>query len=251
MDELEYQRNVKLVDFLLETKNKLITFCFLTVFSMLGVVLTEEKNHSKELSYYFIYIIPFFILIPISARIIYYRLWVAYINAEIHVKTKLYPNTSTIQTEQPTIDMPYICFYKLNYPFKIFYTLSKILQYSIDFIVNFEVFILSLCCFLLFLIKTWNSFESSNMWWWILYLVPVTGTVYIFFMCKSILNYDKIYKYHIKQWTWYMEATTHKPSLPQPQPEITGWKTFLPFRKQRDKASLPTQSENVHSQTNV
>jgi len=66
----EYERIVKRLEFNLATRTNLLTLSFTTVFALLAIALTAEPEKINS----FIFIMPFFLIIPFAARITYYRI---------------------------------------------------------------------------------------------------------------------------------------------------------------------------------
>ena len=66
----EYERIVKRLEFNITTRTNLLTLSFTTVFALLAIALTAEPEKINS----FIFIMPFFLIIPFAARITYYRI---------------------------------------------------------------------------------------------------------------------------------------------------------------------------------
>lgn len=185
--------------FLLETKNKLIMFAFVVVFSSLGVFISDKIPTKNSVIKCILYIIPFFVLVPISSRIVYYREWGAYLSAKIFVFSE---RDSSDGTEH--IRYPYICFCKITYKNKFFQSVENFLQKIVDIMVNFEIFSLNLCCVIIFFVNLYDSYSSLGLLASLICsLIPIVSTVYIFLICKAVYKYDDIYNYHVKQWEEY------------------------------------------------
>ena len=68
--------------------------------------------------------------------------------------------------------------------------------------VNFELFILSLCCFFILLIKI--SFSTYNILSFsICVLISICSNIYIFFVFMYVSNYEKLYNSNKTKWRIY------------------------------------------------
>ena len=189
----EYKEDINLRSFLLQTKNNLIIKSFIIVFTMIGIFICD-KNFIPE-KYKFnilLYVIPYFMLVPIASRVSYYRTWCAYLSAKINVltnnKTDNFPEISFLQHYDTSKS-------KIN-NFKLF------IHKTICIMVNFELFILSLCCFFILLIKisfsTYNILSLS-----ICLLISICSNIYIFFVFMYVSNYEKLYNSNKIKWIIY------------------------------------------------
>lgn len=73
----EYAKLIKQLEFFDTTRNNLLTFSFTAVLTILGVSLTINMNSFNV----WLCLIPFFLIIPFTARISYYRLASAHIHS--------------------------------------------------------------------------------------------------------------------------------------------------------------------------
>lgn len=73
----EYDRLVKLLDFYDTTRNHLLSFSFTAVLAIIGAALAIETDKLNV----WLYLMPYFLIIPFTARIAYYRLASAHINS--------------------------------------------------------------------------------------------------------------------------------------------------------------------------
>lgn len=69
----------------LDTRNSYLTFCFSSFVPLLGVILTDKVD-----DIFWLYLLPFFIIIPYSARIVYSRMLHAKMEAYLSV---FFPNS--------------------------------------------------------------------------------------------------------------------------------------------------------------
>lgn len=189
--------------FLLEVKNRLLMFCYIYTFSFLGVLLVEYRDINNWCDVV-IYTIPFFILLPFSCRIIYYRIWIIHENAYMHVFARdnfLLDNTNYI-TQRPQISI-----YKSEYRFKFFNKIDQIIQTAIDFIVNNEISILALLCNIVYFIKTYKIALIHPFFYAIISLLPIFSCLFIIYICCSTYKYCLLHKRQVKEWSEYKKKT--------------------------------------------
>lgn len=80
----EYNKLIKRLEFCDTTRNSLLTFSFTAVLAALGVALNVEMDEVSS----WLCLLPYFLIIPFSARISYYRLSSAHINSFLRVFAK-------------------------------------------------------------------------------------------------------------------------------------------------------------------
>ena len=83
--EKEYEKLVKRIEFFDSMRNTLLTFSFTATLAVLGLAISEAMDARGS----WICLIPFFLIIPFSARISYYRLASAHINSFLRVYAPL------------------------------------------------------------------------------------------------------------------------------------------------------------------
>ena len=199
---IEYQDDLNLRNFLLQTKNNLIIKSFIIVFSMIGILICDKililQNEIKNITI-FVYIIPYFILVPISSRVAYYRIWGACLSAKINIftnnKVDSYPEISFLNDNNLQNSKKYrfsLCIHKI-----------------ICFMVNFELFILSLCCFFILAISIIiNNYNFISIV--ICFIISIISNIYIFLIFKNIYNYKKLYNINKQKWITYKNKYKYK-----------------------------------------
>lgn len=81
IDNIEYDKLIKRLEFFDTMRNNLLTFSFTAVLAVLGIALQMEMDSVCS----WICLIPYFLIIPFSARISYYRVASAHINSFLRV----------------------------------------------------------------------------------------------------------------------------------------------------------------------
>lgn len=175
----------------------------------------------KTIGSAFIYVIPFFILVPFACRVAYYRVWHMYLSAYINI---FYGTRFSFGDEEldsffiPQISLcckKYSCIphktgeieevetaIKIQneiYKHNGCSILDKVIHHLMCFFVNFELFILSLACLGLFFIRTYNYFDYSSGWF-VIYLISVVSTVLIFAVSYNGYSYGRGYRSFERQW---------------------------------------------------
>lgn len=185
--------------FLLEVKNRLLMFCYIYTFSFLGVLLIKYRE-VNDWSDVIIYTIPFFILVPFSCRIVYYRIWAIHENAFMHVFAK---DEFLIDYTNSLIKKPYISIYKSEYRFRFFNKTDRIIQIVIDYIVNNEISILALLCNIVYFIKTYKVALKYYIFYPFISFLPIISSIFIIYISCSAYKYSLLYKFQVKEWEEY------------------------------------------------
>lgn len=178
----DYELNY-LSEYLHETRsihNNLLTFSFTAVLAVLGIAFSNTG--SENLIPPFLYLLPFCLIIPFTARITYYRMSGAHIESFLNVfysESRIFSCGCLFVKENQ------------NSKFKI-----------ISFLVNFEMFILSCVCTILLINALLNN--------------KVSGIKFFLQLCCSIIclileiiiilqgyNYEKIYLHFRSKWKLY------------------------------------------------
>ena len=77
ISDKEYEKLIKNLEFFDTMRNNLLTFAFTAALTTLGVALAIDTTKVNV----WIFLVPFFLIIPFTARISYYRLASAHINS--------------------------------------------------------------------------------------------------------------------------------------------------------------------------
>lgn len=84
VDDLEYGKLIKRLEFFDSMRNTLLTFSFTAVLAVLGIAIKDEMNSVNP----WMCLVPYFLIIPFAARISYYRLASAHINSFLKILAK-------------------------------------------------------------------------------------------------------------------------------------------------------------------
>lgn len=160
----------------IELHNKLIMFAITTTVAILAFAFSQNNAY--------LFLLPFCVIIPVSLRVIYYRSAMvkisAYIAAFIEPKNKNY-NWETRN-------------HKLN--ISINNNITKALRSNI----NYDCLILSISCYILFVVRFLNMTSKINFDFWIAVISPIL--LVIIELILSIKG-NKLYKtkqYWIDKW---------------------------------------------------
>lgn len=150
-------------------------FSFTTTIATFAVAI-QKKSSPEDI---FFYMLPFFILVPFSARITYYRIWRCYLKSYLEIfSSDIYIFNGYM--EKPKIEKNF---------------LDKI----IGMFVNFEMFVLSIACTFVYYIKCYIYFKYS-LSYIMIFSIPLILTFLIFLFCFSAYDYSKIHSLYIDRW---------------------------------------------------
>lgn len=176
----EYDKLIKRIEFYDTTRNQLLTFSFTSVLTVLGVSLAIEMN----LFSVWICLIPFFLIIPFTARIAYYRLASAHINSFLRKF-----NSVNMQFELGTE----------------FVNEGKCRHYKIiAWLVNHEMVLLGLATSCIFYLKYIFLIDKWNFWNYISGIVPLILMLVVYIIADSTFAYKKIVNSFSKEWEQYL-----------------------------------------------
>ena len=161
--------------FLLDTKNKILMFAFATTLAMFGAALKIESS-SQDI---YIYTLPFFLLLPFTARITYYRIWCCHQQTFLKIFAQdrfvFKDNEKEVPIERHFLD--------------------KI----IAFLVNFEMGFLAIACLIIYIVKSWEHYTNS-IGHFLAFSFSIIATILICSFCISALNYSKMSSYYLEKW---------------------------------------------------
>lgn len=177
----EYNMHIGTLEFYDTTRNSLLTFSFTTVLALVGVIIAMDTPISP-----YICLFPYFLIIPFTARITYYRLSSAHINAFLRVyapEKTIFKRASTIVRE------------KHNWVY-IF----------IAWFVNHEMFLLSIAVGIIYVyqyqaVTDVDSFENI-----IKLFIPLPFILLDYVITHSTNSYPKLLNHYQKQWIEYRET---------------------------------------------
>ncbi len=183
IDNLEYSRLTKRLEFYDATRNTLLTFSFTSVLTVLGIALQMDMDMQTS----WICLIPYFLIIPFSARISYYRISSAHISSFLRIFAK-----DKMQFEIGAKDVPE----------------GKGVRYSfIAWLVNHEMVLLGAASSTIFYFKyipevmTWNFGAHLGA------LVPVLLLCIVFIITDTSYNWGDMISKNSICWKKIARAT--------------------------------------------
>lgn len=178
----EYDKLIQRLVFFDTMRNNLLTFSFTSVLAILGVSLALEMNSTNV----WICLFPFFLIIPFTARISYYRLASAHIGSFLKEFAK-----ENMQFEIGTRFVPENgC---KRYP-------------QIAWLVNHEMVMLSAatsCTFYVKYVGAMTSWTYYNYIGYIGFVIPIVLTVFVYLLSDSTYIYDNLMKVFEERWGLY------------------------------------------------
>ena len=175
----EYNKLVKTVEFFDTTRNQLLTFSFTAVLTVFGVAISIDRSINPV-----IYLLPYFLIIPFSARISYYRLASAHINSFLKTFSPERMNFAKGTELVPE-----------NYGF--------LMYRPIAWLVNHEMVILSLVPAITFWAKCSVQITKWAMVDLIIKTLPFEAVVFVYLISDSTYNYEKLYETYENGWKKY------------------------------------------------
>lgn len=175
----EYNKLIGNLAFFDTTRNTLLTFSFTTVLAALGVAI----GSSNDLVATYIPILAYFLIVPFSARISYYRLASAHISSFL----KVFAPDKT-QFARGTVAVPEK--HNMMYGF-----IAKL--------INYEMLILSLVPILSFLFQ--HIVKSVDWRWYdsVIIVFSLLSIICIFSILISAFNYGKMSRMYMNKWVEY------------------------------------------------
>ena len=167
----EYNKHIDMLKFIDTTRNTLLTFAFTSVLAVVGIAIGTEKEKFNP----WLCLLPFFLIIPFTARISYYRLSSAHINSflEVFAEDKM-------------------CFMKGTKDVPERYGRG------------YEMLCLSIAVSFAFGITMWESEEKWKIYEFLLTLiVPLVLCFIVFLISFSTYNYKKMLEYYGGRWEKY------------------------------------------------
>lgn len=175
MSEREEQAIQEYLISIFNTRNNILTFSFATVLATLGLAFAKDMDIAP-----FIYILPYFLLIPFTARIVYYR------DAEARLNIAL-ENSGTRKF------------------MKIFN--SKVRERNdgkfniIGILVNYEMFILSLACLSVCILKYPKNISAFITADYLYFICVFLCVIIIFLMTSYTFSYKEIRDVYDDKWS--------------------------------------------------
>lgn len=185
LSEQEYEHLQNMLNYNLSTRNNLLTFSFTTVLTILGLAIGIEDATFNNVSV-ILYIVPLCILIPFTARIVYYRILYAHIESFL---MSYAPEKMQFRINSQKVPEENIKHYKI-----------------IAFLNNFETSILAVICMIVFYIKYCPGINGFDIIDACLLSVPVFLTAIIIAITLQGFNYKKHVKDYGKAWKSLLDS---------------------------------------------
>lgn len=177
--EKEYNTLTQRLEFFDTMRNNLLTFSFTSVLAILGVALAMEMDEIGV----WICLIPFFLIIPFTARISYYRLASAHINSFLK-RFRKEDMQFSIGSEAVTEG---ICKH---------YTIMA-------WLVNHEMLLLGMATTCIFYLKYIICVEKWTRWNYVSLVIPIILNVIVFVISNSTYNYKRMMNDFLYKWNEY------------------------------------------------
>lgn len=174
MDDLEYQEIITRLNQIFMLRNNLLTFSFTAVLAILGLAFTKDVDNIAA-----IYLLPFFLIIPFTGRIVYYR------NEEARIGVLL-ENSGRRKT--------------LNGYNKAVKESRGRTYNLVAVLVNFEMLFLSIACLMVCILKYPKGLSEFNGLDVLYFSVAVLCTIIVFCIIKWAYNFDNVRNYYEKTW---------------------------------------------------
>lgn len=176
INDLEYDKLIKRLEFNDTMRNNLLTFSFTAVLAVLGIALEADLDKFRS----WVCLLPYFLIIPFAARISYYRLSSAHISSFLRtfVSDKMKFEVGAQEVPEGTTKR---------------YTL-------IAWLVNHEMVLLGATSSCTFWYKYFISFQIRTFLDCVALVVPVMLILFVFSICDSTNNYGDMLSEYIKGW---------------------------------------------------
>lgn len=174
MDELEYKEVITRLQQIFAIRNNLLTFSFTAVLAILGLAFSGEADNVAA-----IYLLPYFLIVPFTGRIVYYRNE----EARLYVLLESSGRRQTIKNYNKLVKESRGRMYKL-----------------IALLVNYEMLFLSLACLMLCILKYEKNISDFRIEDYIYFGVAIIATMTVFCIINWAYNFDKIRDYFEKKW---------------------------------------------------
>ena len=177
----EYNTHINTLEFFDTTRNTLLTFAFTTVLALVGAIIALDSPISPYLCLF-----PYFLIIPFTARITYYRLSSAHINSFLRSyapEKTLFKRGSTIVREKHNWVYVFIAWF-----------------------VNHEMFLLSIAVGIIYVYQYQAVNNIDSFWSVVKLLVPLPLIIFDYIITHSTNSYPKLLSHYQKQWDEYRET---------------------------------------------
>lgn len=171
--DAEFDKLISRLTFFDTMRNNLLTFSFTAVLAVLGVALGTDSDTFSA----WICLIPFFLIIPFSARISYYRLSTSHIGSFLKVYA---PEKMRFERGAKEVDEGQCRYYK-----------------AISWLVNHEMVLLALATDATF----YSKYSQQTNTWEILGLVaPILLTLIVYLISDSTYNFSQLNETFEDEW---------------------------------------------------
>lgn len=178
----EYTMLTQKLKFFDTTRNSLLTFSFTSVLAVLGIALNMEEVNTINV---WICIVPFFLIIPFSARISYYRLATAHINSFL----KKFANRDMIFTVgADTVKEDKCKYYKW-----------------VAWLVNHEMAILGMATSFIFYMKYIPLIKNLTIKEFVFLCIPIILNIIVYVISDSAYDYSGIENKFSEEWNQYIQ----------------------------------------------
>lgn len=164
----EYNKLVDKLKFFDTTRNTLSTFSYTSVLAVIGVALGIDNQEISS----WIFLTPFFLIIPFSARISYYRL--AYIHISSFLKI-FAPGQTIFEHKAEIVSEQHGRLYR-----------------PISWLINHDMFPLGLATDAVFLYKYIQQTEMWDFKAYMLLIIPAFCTVFTYFLQDATYDFGGI-----------------------------------------------------------
>lgn len=179
--EQEYNKLVQKLDFFETTRNTLLAFSFTSVLAALGVALGTDEKISA-----WIFLIPFFLIIPFTARIAYYRM--AYAHMITFLK-KFAPERTRFEYGVEYVPENHGC---STFPFHL-----------MDWLINHEMLLLGVATDFIFIYKYIAQVEIWNNVAYLGLIVPALCTAIVYILSNAVYSFQKLRTNFKEKWDEY------------------------------------------------
>lgn len=179
IDDLEYNKLTKRLEFFDTMRNSLLTFSFTAVLAVLGIALQMEMDAVRS----WICLIPYFLILPFSARISYYRLSSAHINSFLRIFAK-----ERMQFEIGA---------------RVVHEGKGVRYCVIAWLVNHEMVLLGMASSSIFYLKYWPNIQSWSLLEIISIIIPALLVILVFIIMDSTYNFSHMITDYSESWEQY------------------------------------------------
>lgn len=176
----EYDKLIKRLEFFDTMRNNLLTFSFTSVLTVLGVALAIDMDSISA----WICLIPFFLIIPFTARISYYRLASAHINSFLK---KFIQMDMQFELSTNVVSEGKCKHYKL-----------------IAWLINHEMVLLGVATSCTFYFKYVFTVEEWLVWNYISLIVPLVLIIIVYIIADSTYSYKELMDNFSNDWDVYI-----------------------------------------------